>query len=192
MKLYGSIPSPYVRRIRMLLANTEHEFIDLQIYGAGDDRDTLAAKNPTLKIPMLEDGETIIFDSRVIFNYLSTKLNLPALSWEQQNQLTMIDGANDSFVHLLLLARSEIEASDDKLFFTLQNERIDATLTALTADVDSGKFAQWHYPAICLYSLLDWITFRELHTLKGYDSLKAFLENNAQRIEVTATDPRNN
>jgi glutathione S-transferase len=80
LKLYGSTTSPYVRRIRMLLANVEHDFISMQIF-AGDDRAHLMSKNPTLKIPMLEDGEDIIFDSRVIFRYLTEKYSLPALTW---------------------------------------------------------------------------------------------------------------
>ena len=37
--------------------------------------------NPTRKVPMLQDGELVIFDSGVIFRYLCQKLQLPALSW---------------------------------------------------------------------------------------------------------------
>lgn len=32
MKLYGSTTSPYVRRIRIVLFSTEHEFLNLQIF----------------------------------------------------------------------------------------------------------------------------------------------------------------
>jgi len=48
MKLYGSQTSPYVRRIRFLLATTAHEFINLNIF-AGEGRQTLAAINPALR-----------------------------------------------------------------------------------------------------------------------------------------------
>ncbi|HCS83004.1 MAG TPA: glutathione S-transferase, partial [Alteromonas macleodii] len=45
MKLYGSTTSPYVRRIRIVLASTEHEFLNLQIF-SGEDRELLASRNP--------------------------------------------------------------------------------------------------------------------------------------------------
>lgn len=189
MKLYGSIPSPFVRRIRLLLANVEHEFINLQIFSA-DDRATLASMNPTLKIPMLEADEHIIFDSRVIFQYLSEKLGMTPLTWDEENQLTLIDAANDTFVQLLMLKRSDFDIEQDKLYFNLQRERIDTTLTTLDTMVNEGYFNQWNYPAMCLYSLVDWIEFRELHTLIGLDALKRFRVEHAERIEVTATDPR--
>jgi glutathione S-transferase len=65
LKLYGSTTSPFVRRIRIWLANTEHEFVNLLIF-EDQDREVLAAKNPTMKIPILEDYVSghyqVIFD----------------------------------------------------------------------------------------------------------------------------------
>ena len=190
MKLYGSTTSPFVRRLRMWLANVEHEFINLQIF-AGKDRETLAERNPTLKIPMIEDQDVVIFDSRVIYRYLTDKFDYPKPSWEQENQLTLIDAANDSLVQMLLLERSEIDTNGDKMYFKLQRERVDATLQHLNDLVEQGHFKDWHYPSICLYSLIDWIEFRTLHDLSGMDALLEFHQDNNQRIEVTATDPRN-
>ncbi|MBU1308245.1 MAG: glutathione S-transferase family protein, partial [Gammaproteobacteria bacterium] len=103
MKLYGSQTSPYVRRIRLLLAATAHDFINLNIF-AGADRETLAALNPTLRIPMLDDEGQVIFDSGVIYRYLAPRLGLAPLSWYQENQLTVINAVNDSLVMLLQLS----------------------------------------------------------------------------------------
>lgn len=189
MKLYGSTTSPYVRRLRIWLANVEHEFINLQIF-AGRDRELLAERNPTLKIPMIEDGENAVYDSRVIYRYLTEKFDYPKPSWEQENQLTLIDAANDSLVQLLLLSRSDIDTQGEGLYFTLQRERVDATLQHLNDLVEAGHFSDWHYPSICLYSLVDWIEFRTLHDLSGFDALLRFHADNNDRIEVTATDPR--
>ena len=83
MKLYGSTTSPYVRRIRIVLFSTEHEFLNLQIF-SGEDRALLASRNPTLKVPCLEDDGEMIFDSRVIYNYLAEKLDHDGLSWEEE------------------------------------------------------------------------------------------------------------
>jgi glutathione S-transferase len=193
LKLYGSTTSPYVRRLRIWLANTEHEFVNLQIF-AEQDRQILAAKNPTMKIPMLEDSSgkavQIIFDSRVIYRYLTDKFDDPLLSWEQENRLTMIDSANDSLVQMFILSNSDIQPDEDKLYFKLQKERVNAILLHLNEMVASQQFASWNYPAICLYCLIDWIEFRNLHNMQGLTDLFAFHDDNAQRIEVTATDPR--
>ncbi|WP_339724717.1 glutathione S-transferase family protein [uncultured Paraglaciecola sp.] len=193
LKLYGSTTSPYVRRLRIWLANTEHSFINLQIFEE-QDRQILVAKNPTMKIPMLEDesdGNTqVIFDSRVIFRYLSDKFSDPVLSWDQENQLTLIDSANDSLVQMFILSNSDIQADEDKLFFKLQKQRVNAVLVQLNEMVAEQQFAGWNYPAICLYCLIDWIEFRKLHNMQGLTDLLGFHDDNAQRIEVTATDPR--
>tara|TARA_R110002153_G_scaffold18154_5_gene63567 strand:- start:6821 stop:7408 length:588 start_codon:yes stop_codon:yes gene_type:complete len=193
LKLYGSTTSPYVRRLRIWLANTEHEFINLLIFSE-QDRELLAAKNPTMKIPMLEDESDgqmqVIFDSRVIFRYLSDKFSDPSLSWDQENQLTLIDAANDSLVQMFILSNSDIQADEDKLFFKLQKERVNAVLVNLNEMVADQQFSSWNYPAICLYCLIDWIEFRNLHNMQGLTDLLAFHDDNTQRIEVTATDPR--
>ncbi|WP_133471354.1 glutathione S-transferase family protein [Paraglaciecola marina] len=193
LKLYGSTTSPFVRRIRIWLANTQHEFVNLQIF-AEQDREALIVKNPTMKIPMLEDemdGKSqVIYDSRVIYRYLTDKFADPALSWEQENQLTLIDSANDSLVQMFILSNSDIQADEDKLFFKLQKERVNAVLVQLNEQVDSGLFSSWNYPSVCLYCLIDWIEFRKLHNMQGLTSLLEFHDENSQRIEVTATDPR--
>lgn len=189
IKLYGSTTSPFVRRLRIWLANNEHEFINMDIF-AGDDREDLAARNPAMKIPMIEhDGETI-FDSRVIYRYLSEKLSFPSPSWEQENHLTVIDAVNDSLVQILMLQRSDIDTDADHMYFRIQRERVDTSLRYLDDLVERGFFNDWHYPSICLYCLIDWVEFRMLHDLSDVANLREFHENNADRIEVTATDPR--
>ena len=170
LTLYGSTTSPYVRRLRIWLANTEHQFVNLQIFEE-QDRQTLAAKNPTMKIPMLEDevdGKAqVIFDSRVIYRYLTDKFSDPLLSWEQENQLTLVDSANDSLVQMFILSNSDIQPDEDKLFFKLQKERVNAVLVQLNQMVADKQFANWNYPAVCLYCLIDWIEFRNLHNMQG-------------------------
>ncbi|MBC3765169.1 glutathione S-transferase family protein [Neptunicella marina] len=189
LKLYGSTTSPYVRRLRMWLANVEHQFLNLQIF-EGEDRELLARHNPAMKIPMIEDDGVMIYDSRVIFRYLSEKFHRQSLSWEQENILTLIDSANDSFVQLMLLKRSDIDTNEDKLYFRLQHERINATLTHLNQFIEQQALKLWGYPEICLYCLLDWVQFRQLHSLQGLHTLLDFMESHQNRIEVTATDPR--
>lgn len=189
MKLYGSQTSPYVRRIRLLLAQAPHEFINLNIF-ADADRQTLASINPTLRIPMLEDDEKIIFDSGVIYRYLAPQLQIPALNWYQENQLTVINAVNDSLVMLLQCSRSGFDTSDDKLFFNLQRDRVATSLYVLELQAANGEFANWDYLAMALFSLVDWTLFRQLVELEDYPALLAFVAANLSQPGVAQSDPR--
>jgi len=189
MKLYGSQTSPYVRRIRLLLATTAHEFINLNIF-AGEGRQTLAAINPALRIPMLDDAGQVIFDSGVIYRYLAAKLGIAPLSWYQENQLTVINAVSDSLVMLLQCSRSGFDTNDDKLFFNLQRERVATSLYVLEQQAANNEFANWDYVAMALYSLVDWTLFRELLEFDDYPALLAFVaQNNAQPM-IKDSDPR--
>lgn len=189
MQLYGSTSSPYVRRLRLLLTNYEHEFISLNIFESAD-RARLIAINPARKVPMLLDGEQVIFDSNVIYRYLAQKYLLSPLSWPQENQLTLINAVNESLVELLLCKRSGFDVTSDKLFFNLQHERVQAVLAVLDHQVQQGDFADWDYLAISLYCLIDWICFRELVDLSPFPALLQFKVRHQQQNGVEQTDPR--
>jgi glutathione S-transferase len=139
---------------------------------------------------MLSDGEQVVFDSGVIYRYLSQKFNLTPLSWSQENLLTIINAANDSLVELLLCKRSGFDVRDNKLFFNLQHERVQATLKILNAKVAAGEFSQWDYLAISLYCLVDWIVFRELVDMQPFGALLQFRSAQLEQAGVATTDPR--
>lgn len=191
MKLFGTIPSPYVRRIRLLAAaiGIDIDFETIDIYSS-EGREQLKAKNPALKVPAILDGDTCIYDSRVIFRYISEQHNLPALTWQQENLMTLIDAVNDSLVVLMMSARSDLDTTADKMIFNFQHERIDTIFRLLEQHVNDGEFGQWTYPAMCLYCLIDWVHFRELVPLQNFPALNAFLELNAQQPGVAVSDPR--
>ena len=90
----------------------------------------------------------------------------------------------------MLLKRSDIDITQDKLYFSLQNERIEAVLSTLSEQLSQGGFSGWSYPEICLYTMIDWVLFRELHDMKAYPQLLEFHEKHQDRIEITATNPR--
>jgi glutathione S-transferase len=189
MKLFGSEFSPFVRRIRLLLADQPYSFVCLNIFESAD-REVLIRYNPTRKIPMLLDDGDVIFDSNVIARYLLAKMQLPALTWAQENTLTTINAANDSLVELLLCKRSGFDIQDDRLFFNLQRERVGAVLEVLEQKVNAGEFARWDYLAISLYCLIDWIDFRDMHDLSRFPALRAFVAQHASQAAVAESDPR--
>lgn len=189
MKLYGSLTSPYVRRSRLALTGQDYEFIQLNINDE-KDREVLIKHNPARKIPLLLDGDTAIYDSGIIYRYLAQKFAIPALSWAQENQLTLINAVNDSLIELLFCKRSGFDINDDKVFFNLQRERVAGVLHILDQQAAAGEFSGWDYPEKALYSLIDWILFRELVELDSYPALLAFHRKNSTAPGVTETDPR--
>lgn len=189
MKLFGSQTSPYVRRIRLALADKPVQLIMLNIFD-GPDRAILIKYNPARKVPMLLDGEQLVFDSGVIYRYIAEKFNWPKLSWEQENQLTVINAANDSMIELLLCKRSGFDIDPNKLFYSLQHERIEGAFKVLEQQVGAGQFNQWHYPAIALFCLLDWALYRDLISLQAFTHLKQFHQQHLQQPGVAKSDPR--
>ena len=193
MKLLGSTTSPFVRRLRLYsvqLNITNFDFVNLDIFASSEDRQLLTEKNPAQKVPALLDEDQCISDSRVIFRYLSQKYQQPSLTWPQENLLTVIDAANDSLISLFLLKRSGLDTSEDRFFFNLQHERVEKTFTALDQAVKNGEFELWHYPAICLYCLLDWVEFRQLYDFNFLVDLVEFHRVNTDNDAVKETDPR--
>ncbi|MDF3126576.1 glutathione S-transferase family protein [Rheinheimera sp. 1928-s] len=189
MQLLGSVASPFVRRLRLVLAGQPYQFMALNIFES-EGRSVLVKHNPARKVPVLVDGEQVVFDSGVIYRYLAQKLNLTPLSWDQENSLTTINACTDSLVELLLCTRSGFDVSEDKLFFNLQHERIQATLEALEQQIKAGQFGQWDYTAMSLYTLVDWILFRDLVDLKPFPVLLQFRSEHLKQPMVAETDPR--
>ncbi|GLX83427.1 glutathione S-transferase family protein [Thalassotalea eurytherma] len=189
MKLIGSTTSPFVRRIKLLTNNHPIKFVDIDIFSE-QGADMLSANNPARKVPVLQDGDVTIYDSRVIFNYLIDKLSLPEMTWQQQNLLTIIDAANDSLVSILLCQRSGFDITEDKLFFNLQHQRVENVLLALAKQVENKAFDEWHYPSICLFCLLDWALFRNLAQWQHIAPLNQFYQHALTQSLVKETDPR--
>jgi glutathione S-transferase len=79
MKLYGSLTSPFVRKVRMVLMekNIAHEMV---VEGPADAAGNVARLNPLRAIPVLErdDGE-VFFDSPMICEYLDSLNDQPRL-----------------------------------------------------------------------------------------------------------------
>ena len=72
MKLIGAVGSPYVRKVRMVLAEKklDYQFVPENVWS---ETTQIGASNPLGKVPclILESGEAV-FDSRVIVEYLDT------------------------------------------------------------------------------------------------------------------------
>ena len=72
MKLIGSISSPYVRKVRVVMAEKklDYDFVPEDVWAA---QTTISEANPLGKVPcLIMEGGEALFDSRVIVEYLDT------------------------------------------------------------------------------------------------------------------------
>ena len=110
MKLLGAVASPYVRKVRVVMAEKklDYQFVPEDVWAADT---TIGQSNPLGKVPCLvmEGGEAL-FDSRVIVEYLDTlspvgKL-IPGMGRERAEVKTW-EALADGVLDALILARLE-------------------------------------------------------------------------------------
>ncbi|MEY4139053.1 MAG: hypothetical protein RLZZ371_1235, partial [Pseudomonadota bacterium] len=110
MKLIGSNTSPYVRKVRIVMAEKklDYDYVLENVFSANT---SIAASNPLGKVPCLvmEAGD-VIYDSRVIVEYLDTlspvgKL-IPAVGRERAEVKTW-EALADGILDAAILARME-------------------------------------------------------------------------------------
>ena len=109
MKLIGSVNSPYVRKVRIVMAEKklDYQFAPEDVWGS----DTIPASNPLGKVPCLvmEGGEAV-FDSRVIVEYLDSRSPLARLIPEPNRERTEVrtwEALADGILDAAILARLE-------------------------------------------------------------------------------------
>ena len=110
MKLIGSLTSPYVRKVRIVMAEKklDYEFVSEDVWSAAT---TIAESNPLGKVPCLVmEGAEALFDSRVIVEYLDAlspvgKL-IPSVGRERAGVKTW-EALADGVLDAAILARLE-------------------------------------------------------------------------------------
>ena len=109
MKLIGSPTSPYVRKVRVVMAEKK---LDVQLEDEDVwNSDAIVKSNPLGKVPCLVlDGGEAVFDSRVIVEYLDTLSPVGKLippSGRERTEVRTWEALADGMVDAALLARLE-------------------------------------------------------------------------------------
>ena len=109
MKLIGSLTSPYVRKVRIVMAEKklDYQFVEEDVWNS----DAILASNPLGKVPCLvmEGGEAV-FDSRVIVEYvdtLSPVCRLIPQSGRERVEVRTWEALADGLLDASILARLE-------------------------------------------------------------------------------------
>jgi glutathione S-transferase len=191
--LIGSLRSPFVRMIRLLLVthNIPYEFKVIDYLENSNDAAFLKTQNPLNKIPILIAGENKIYDSRVIFNYLTKQHILLPLTLLQENVLTAVIGMLDVYVNLYLLKRGGLDTDSPSWYIDRQKARIAPALNYIlpwVKTLNPSTPTDWNFVSMTLYSFLYWARAREFLNLKDYPDLIEFLDKfkNAPGVEDTS------
>ncbi len=197
MKLYGTVTSPFVRRVRVVASELgiDVDRIDTTT-DAGQLR--LAKLNPIRKVPAAEiDGRTL-FDSRVIIDWLTTTRGWGSLTpardhWREQNLLNAIDGAVEAAISLFYLKRDGV-AVDGTPYALRQNDRIASIFAWLSSELctDQTSFRQagdFGVPEISIICMMDWMDFRNTYATATAPALCALRNAWRARPSLTASMP---
>lgn len=204
MKLIGSLTSPYVRKVRIVMAEKKLDY-DFVLEDVWSSATHISASNPLGKVPCLVlDGGEAVFDSRVIVEYLDTlspvgKLIPPAgraraevRTWE-----ALADGVMDAG----LLARMEAtwprraEGERSQAWIDRQFGKITAALDAMSkglADKPYCAGAQFGLADVAVASALGYLDFRfpALPWREQHANLVQLYDKLMQRASFADTAPR--
>ncbi len=140
MKLLGSLTSPYVRKVRVVMAEKKLDFqLELEdVWG----NDNILRSNPLGKVPCLvmEGGEAV-FDSRVIVEYLDTLSPVGKLippTGRERIEVRTWEALADGLLDASILARMEAnwkhrtEAQRSQAWIDRQMSRVEAALKSMS------------------------------------------------------------
>jgi glutathione S-transferase len=203
MKLIGSTTSPYVRKVRVVMAEKklDYSFVTEDVWSADT---TIARSNPLGKVPCLvmEGGEAL-FDSRVIVEYLDTlspvgKL-IPAVGRERAEVKTW-EALADGLLDASLLARMEsvwtgrTEAQRSQAWIDRQLVKVNDALKAMNLGLGDKPFCAGIHLSLadisvgCALGYLDF-RFPQIDWRSEYPSLVKLHDKLMQRASFADTVP---
>ncbi|MCE0505779.1 glutathione S-transferase [Roseivivax sp. GX 12232] len=199
MKLYKLSPSPYVRKVRVVLEETGMadavETVEGPVSPMDPDPD-LVALAPLGKIPALvrEDGATL-YDSRVICRYLDAKagagLYPEARIWEVLTLEATGDGMLDATLLMTYEGRHRTEAQYSTDWVEAQWLKVTRALDALEGRWMSHLAGPLDAGQIAVGCALGYLDLRQdaRNWRAGRPALAAWFEGFAARPSMQATAP---
>ena len=203
MKLLGSHSSPYVRKVRVVMAEKklDYAFVTEDVWA---DQTTIAQANPLGKVPcLIMEGGEALFDSRVIVEYLDTlspvgKL-IPAVGRERAETKTW-EALADGLLDAAILARLEAtwggrtEAQRSPAWIDRQLGKIHASLAAMSKGLGEKPFCVGIYLSLadiavgCALGYLDF-RFAQIDWRTDYPNLLKLSDKLMQRASFIDTKP---
>ena len=201
MKLIGSTTSPYVRKVRVVLAEKKLDYAFLLENVWASDT-TIQESNPLGKVPclLMEDGGAM-FDSRVIVEYLDTltpvgKL-IPALGRERAEVKcweALADGVLDAAILIRLEKTLRPSEQQSHEWIDRQMAKVNAGLKSMSIGLADTAFCSGNHMTLADISVvcaLDWLSFRfpEINWRADYANLGKLADKLAERTSFKDTIP---
>jgi len=202
MKLIGSTASPFVRKVRIVLAEKKLD-CELILENVWAPDTTIQSSNPLGKVPclILEDN-ICMFDSHVIVEYLDTLTPVSKLipshgreraavkCWE-----ALADGILDAAILVRLeLTQRPLEKQSNE-WIARQMSKVHAGLKAMSAALGESAFcsgAHYSLSDVCVGCALGWLSFRfpDLDWRSDYPNLARLFEKLSERPSFKETVPQ--
>ena len=203
MKLIGSATSPYVRKVRIVMAEKklDYQLVMDDVWAA---ESLITASNPLGKVPCLvmEGGEAV-FDSRVIVEYLDTLSPVGKLIPSQGRERAEVktwEALADGLVDAAILARLEAtwvgRAAEQRsdAWIARQMGKIDAALKAMSTGLADKPFCSGIHLSLsdiavgCALAYLD-LRFADIAWRGAHPNLAKLQEKLVLRPSFVETNP---
>ena len=201
MKLIGSLTSPYVRKIRIVLAEKkiDYEFVLESPWVEGNQVET---HNPLGKVPVLIlDDDGTLYDSRVIAEYLDTVAPnnrlIPASGRERisvKRWEALADGVLDAAVSAFLESRRP-DGERSLSWVERQRGKIHQALRVMSEDLEQQPWCHGNSLSladIAVGCALGYVNFRlgDIAWAEKYPNLESLYGKLMQRPSFVETMPR--
>ena len=203
MKLIGSLTSPYVCKVRIVLAEKklDYTFVTEDVWSADTK---ISDSNPLGKVPcLIMEGHEAVFDSRVIVEYLDTlspvgKL-IPAAGRERAEVKTW-EALADGLLDAALLARMEAvwtgreDSQRSQAWIDRQLDKIQHALRAMSQGLGEKAFCSGIHMSLsdiavgCAVGYLDF-RFPQIDWRTPYPNLHRLYDKMAQRQSFIDSQP---
>ena len=201
MKLIGSFTSPYVRKVRVVMADKKLDvsFVQENVWVP---ETTIQQVNPLGKIPCLvmEDGSTL-YDSRVIAEYLDTISPVCKLLPPNGRERTEVkvwealaDGVLDAAILVFLERRERPPEQQSAKWIERQMGKVHAGLREMSTRLGDSSYCMGiHYTLadVAVGCALGWLAFRfpDIDWRGDYPNLARLADKLAERPSFRDTVP---
>jgi len=203
MKLIGSVTSPYVRKVRIVMVEKklDYQFVSEDVWS---DTTQIHASNPLGKVPcLIMEGHEAVFDSRVIVEYLDTlspvgKL-IPSAGRERAEVKTW-EALADGLLDAAILARMEAvwtkreDSQRSQAWIDRQLDKIQHALAAMSQGLGEKAYCSGIHLSLsdiavgCAVSYLDF-RFPQIDWRTPYPNLHKLYDKLAQRPSFVESLP---
>jgi glutathione S-transferase len=202
MKLIGALTSPYVRKVRIVLAEKklDYQLVLEDVWTS----DAIMASNPLGKVPcLIMEGSEAVFDSRVIVEYvdnLSPVQKLIPANGRERAEVRTWEALADGVLDAAILARLErtwpgrAEGQRSEAWVQRQMAKIDAALNAMAKGLGDKPYCTGIHLSladIAVGCALGYLDFRFAHIdwRTRHPNLARLAEKLAQRPSFIETIP---